>query len=446
MSDGEAENGEAANARDLFAWLSREVRELVSHVPRVHSPSPIGFLRDHVSSNRPAVITGAFDDWPAMERWNLDYLADAMGDAKVSVNVTPDGRGDALLSTDGWTVSGLGDDEMKPGEVFVQPEEREMTLREFATMLATPTADLDANAHASRQSAVPYVSRQCGSLLEEFPSLVNDCADEVPFASEALGKPPDAVNLWIGDERSQTTFHRDHYENVYCVVRGVKVFHLLPPCDGRVLGVAEAPAAREAHSFGRFTDPLPFGSSSVGLDIAFPRASHAYGLPERTVAHALPPTLGKVRVRARVRIRVSLILTPIRSLTLTLLLTLTKEPYRLFNLDVFEYELDHPMSVYGAVPFLHAHGEDGRSLLLVDETNLATAGHLDAFGSVHLDRLHQIVAQGPAETLGQPSQQRTHTFCQALYQLRAVGAAQHREEIPENQRRLLRAPQRTICL
>ena len=26
MSDGESENGEAANARDLFAWLSREVR------------------------------------------------------------------------------------------------------------------------------------------------------------------------------------------------------------------------------------------------------------------------------------------------------------------------------------------------------------------------------------------------------------------------------------
>ena len=244
MSDGESENGEAANARDLFAWLSREVRELVSHVPRIHSPSPIGFLRDHVSSNRPAVITGAFDDWPAMERWNLDYLADAMGDAKVSVNVTPDGRGDALLSTDGWTVSGLGDDEMMPGEVFVQPEEREMTLREFATMLATPTEDPDANAHASRRPAVPYVSRQCGSLLEEFPSLVDDCADEIPFASQALGKRPDAVNLWIGDERSQTTFHRDHYENVYCVVRGVKVFHLLPPCDGRVLGVAEAPAAR----------------------------------------------------------------------------------------------------------------------------------------------------------------------------------------------------------
>jgi jumonji domain-containing protein 7 len=59
-----------------------------------------------------------------------------------------------------------------------------------------------------------------------------------------MGKAPDAVNLWIGDERSETTFHRDHYENVYCVVRGIKVFHLLPPCDGRLLGYREAPAAK----------------------------------------------------------------------------------------------------------------------------------------------------------------------------------------------------------
>eukprot|EP00966_Prymnesium_polylepis_P119990 2772655-Prymnesium_polylepis.1 len=73
---------------------------------------------------------------------------------------------------------------------------------------------------------------------------------------------------------------------------------------------------------------MTYGSSSVGLDIDFPRATHAYGLPERTVAHALPPTAGR-------------------------------EPYRLFNLDVFEYVLDHPMTVYGSVPLLHAHGPHG---------------------------------------------------------------------------------------
>jgi alpha 1,3-glucosidase len=31
------------------------------------------------------------------------------------------------------------------------------------------------------------------------------------------------------------------------------------------------------------------------------------------------------------------------------------DPYRLWNLDVFEYEADSPMALYGAVPLVHAH-------------------------------------------------------------------------------------------
>ena len=261
MSDGEADNGEPADARDLFVWLSREVHELVSHVPRVQrAPTPIQFLREFVSANRPVVVKDAFNDWPAMERWSLDYLADAMGDTKVSVNVTPDGRGDALLSTRGWTVSGTGEE--TPDEVFVQPEERTMTMREFVDMLETPVGDDHGDVHPSHRPPVPYVSRQCGSLLEEFPKLVGDCVNEMRFASDAMGKAPDAVNLWIGDERSETTFHRDHYENVYCVVRGIKTFHLLPPCDGRLLGYREAPAAK----FKSLTSSSQGGTFGVELE------------------------------------------------------------------------------------------------------------------------------------------------------------------------------------
>ena len=101
------------------------------------------------------------------------------------------------------------------------------------------------------------------------------------WACAALGGPPEAVNLWvrrregaqsrvllaffaaasacvacqrvarpgealfcksqqntkktqptkIGDGRSETSFHKDHYENLYCVVRGTKTFRLLPPSD-----------------------------------------------------------------------------------------------------------------------------------------------------------------------------------------------------------------------
>lgn len=31
------------------------------------------------------------------------------------------------------------------------------------------------------------------------------------------------------------------------------------------------------------------------------------------------------------------------------------EPYRLYNLDVFEYELDSTMALYGAIPVVYAH-------------------------------------------------------------------------------------------
>jgi alpha 1,3-glucosidase len=31
------------------------------------------------------------------------------------------------------------------------------------------------------------------------------------------------------------------------------------------------------------------------------------------------------------------------------------DPYRLYNLDVFEYELWNPMALYGSVPFMLAH-------------------------------------------------------------------------------------------
>ena len=47
---------------------------------------------------------------------------------------------------------------------------------------------------------------------------------------------PDAVNLWIGDERL-TSLHKDHYENMYAVISGEKHFTLLPPSD--VFGLYE---------------------------------------------------------------------------------------------------------------------------------------------------------------------------------------------------------------
>ena len=38
------------------------------------------------------------------------------------------------------------------------------------------------------------------------------------------------------------------------------------------------------------------------------------------------------------------------------------EPYRMFNLDVFEYLVDSPFGLYGSIPFMMAHGTKGSTV------------------------------------------------------------------------------------
>lgn len=64
----------------------------------------------------------------------------------------------------------------------------------------------------------------------------------------------------------------------------------------------------------------------VGIDISFPGVEHVYGIPE----HADTLSLKQTKPDAG-------------------------DPYRLYNLDVFEYELDNPMALYGSIPFMQAH-------------------------------------------------------------------------------------------
>ena len=49
--------------------------------------SRLDFLRDYYSTNRPVIITGMMDDWPAMCKWNLDYFARSFGDREVEVQM-----------------------------------------------------------------------------------------------------------------------------------------------------------------------------------------------------------------------------------------------------------------------------------------------------------------------------------------------------------------------
>ncbi|XP_002731421.1 bifunctional peptidase and (3S)-lysyl hydroxylase Jmjd7 [Saccoglossus kowalevskii] len=193
---------------DCFHSLATEGRELYLHndVPVLTvPPSPLTFYREWVCPNRPVIINNAINEWPALHKWkDLDYLRNKIGDKSVSVAVTPNGYADAIYK----------------GR-FVMPEERKM---KFNTFLDIIEKRLESN-------GVFYVQKQNSNLTTEFQELITDVDVDIPWASEALGKKPDAVNFWIGAEKAVTSMHKDHYENLYCVIRGEKHFILLPPTD-----------------------------------------------------------------------------------------------------------------------------------------------------------------------------------------------------------------------
>lgn len=87
----------------------------------------------------------------------------------------------------------------------------------------------------------------------------------------------------------------------------------------------------EKERFKQWTDEQPQGRQSVSMDISFPHSEHLIGIPEHASSVLLKPTKSK-----------SGTIPPY------------SDPYRLFNLDVFEYELDNPMALYGAIPFMMA--------------------------------------------------------------------------------------------
>ncbi|XP_064483877.1 neutral alpha-glucosidase AB-like isoform X9 [Ornithodoros turicata] len=80
-------------------------------------------------------------------------------------------------------------------------------------------------------------------------------------------------------------------------------------------------------TFKGHVDSKKNGPMSVGMDFTFEGFDHVYGIPEHADAFALRSTVGST------------------------------DPYRLYNLDVFEYDVNNPMALYGSVPYMIAHSE-----------------------------------------------------------------------------------------
>jgi peptidyl-lysine (3S)-dioxygenase / protease len=217
-----------AESRDLLGLHSTYPDEALS-VPRADlPPTPLAFLRDHVSPGRPLLISAAVTrHWPATSLWPTDtYLTDALRSTAVSLHLTPDGRADALAPHP--RLPG-------PSKCFASAHVRRVDF---------PTAVRLIRSSDTAAGLVAYAQQQDDCLRGEYAAVAGDVDAHVPWASEALGCLPEAVNLWIGNSHSVTSFHKDHYDNIYVVVSGEKHFLLLPPTEHHRLYIRDYPAAQ----------------------------------------------------------------------------------------------------------------------------------------------------------------------------------------------------------
>jgi len=208
----------ARNVRDLL--IGNKVQVYLERI------SSLRFLREHVGVSKPFVIRseGFVNSWKALESWKDDeYLLSKLDGVPVTVALTPQGLADCPLN------DGDGRD------VFALPLYQKMDFKQFLDILT-------ANG-GNHGPVVAYLQQQNNSLVTELSTLLEDVSGTIPWAEEAFGHAPDAVNFWMGKYPTATSWHRDHYENLYVVVRGKKIVRLLPPTDSFRMQIKRYPQA-----------------------------------------------------------------------------------------------------------------------------------------------------------------------------------------------------------
>ncbi|KZT12736.1 Clavaminate synthase-like protein [Laetiporus sulphureus 93-53] len=275
---------------DTLKLISKEYHDFNgSHYDILHrSSTPLGFSRlVHIS--RPVLFKSCVVP-DATSRWTNEYLVNSMGERSISIAVTPNGRADAITCG-------------KDGRLyFAEPHVESMTMRTFLDKLSAEPKFCKTSAG---DSEVYYLQSQNGNLFAAryfdlsgepdpsvFEPLRRDVPSEISWCTEALGRSPEAVNLWIGNSRSVTSMHSDPYENIYSVVRGAKHFTLLPPTEAWCVKERTYPHARFQRSQ---------ATSQLELVPSPPRAPSIRwsSVQDPTSPGALPPEAHPIHITVR---------------------------------------------------------------------------------------------------------------------------------------------------
>jgi lysine-specific demethylase 8 len=203
-----------------MAWkVRREVdrnRGASSEVPfsvqgkvgRIEDPPPAVFWKRYVEANRPVVISGAMEGWPALERWSWEYLAEVAGDCS----------GEVVVSRNG----------LYPDYV-TQPSPMAKVEMRFAEFLHRALAASDGEPPLTTPPILgpgeTYYLYGKSYLLDAMPALRADL--RTPACLGSAAKP--FQRLWISSAGCVTPLHYDLSNGFLCQVRGSKQVWLFDP-------------------------------------------------------------------------------------------------------------------------------------------------------------------------------------------------------------------------
>ena len=193
-------------------------------IPTVASIAPERFFAEFYAANRPVVLTGLVDHWPALERWSLDYLDSVVGGAEVELQAA---RG----------------------------------------MSASYERDTDAHKRTTALRKVTAAMRQVESSNDFYLTAYNDSHNRQALAPlwDDLG-PVSILQssggqdgfVWLGPKGTLTPFHHDLTNNLLVQVMGRKRCHLVPAWEvGRMKNAQHCFSDRSPADWEADSDGLP---------------------------------------------------------------------------------------------------------------------------------------------------------------------------------------------
>lgn len=167
-------------------------------IERRHKLPAAEFLRDYYSANRPVIITGMMEDWPAMKKWNFDFFRQHFSDREVEVQFGRESNANYELNKDA--------------------HKRRMKFGEYVDLVEKTSRSNDFYMTAYNDS---HNSRVLSGLWDDIV--------QIPEYLES--RPDNRGFMWFGPAGTLTPFHHDLTNNFMAQIMGRKRLRLIPACE-----------------------------------------------------------------------------------------------------------------------------------------------------------------------------------------------------------------------